>query len=127
MPRDLSPILPESIDVWYVARQCSGLCSDTPDFYFPKTYVSTVHLSSVAFTDPGINPRPLGVPGTTRTIRDTAHALFTTAAGTPSNLAALTNLSNRIARDLYDWASVNADVVLNGINVVTPCGINDVI
>ncbi len=127
MARNLSPVLTDKVSVIFPARHCSGLCSDLPHFYWTDAHISTVNLSDVTLTDPEIVEQPLGTIDTTWTVRDTCQALYTTAAGSPSNLTQLNQLAAQIAQDYYDWRSVNFDVVYNGVAPVDPCALIDLI
>src|SRR5689334_13985513 len=98
MPQDFSPLFPAHFAVVYRARRCSGAPSDG----FPTSYTSTVDLADITLTDTAIQDMPEGVPGTTHTVRSTALALYSVAAGPATNKSALDDLARQLAQDWYD-------------------------
>lgn len=121
--RDLAPALPAKVQLIYPVRQCSGVPSDG----YPKRYVSTVNLSDITLTDISVTPQPLGITGTTKTFRDTALALYSTAGGPASNKATLDALAKQTATDFFDWQSQSFDIVYNGVAAVPPNALVDLL
>ena len=121
--RDLSPILPSSIEVVFRTRRCFG--DVTQQNSVPSFYTKTVDISDITFSNSDVNSQTQG-NGFPLTLRSTALALYPAANGDPSNKDALDTLAERIAQDWYDWQSgPRFDRLYNGVVVPQANGIAD--
>lgn len=121
--RDLSPILPSSIEVVFRSRRCYGNVTNQNDV--PPVYKKTVDISDITFSNSDVNSQTQG-NGFPLTLRSTALALYPAANGDPSNKDALDTLAEKIAQDWYDWQSgPRFDRLYNGVVVPQANGIAD--
>jgi hypothetical protein len=123
MARDISSILPSSVQVAFPIRRCGQPTS----YAWPDTYTKTIDLADLTLAIAPDVPF-VGHPGR-KTLRSTALALYTTPAGPPTNQAALDALARAIAQAYYDHASVDVpgDVVYGGITTQEPNALTDTI
>lgn len=107
-------VLPASAVVRFRGKRCGG----DPWTPIPPYYESVVALAGLGLTS------TVGFSGS-RSFQDSAVALFTPPATTPTNQATLDALATRIATDYYSWRTIAFDAVYNGVLNVAPNGLYD--
>lgn len=126
MSRDQSPALPSQYVLVFRVRRCAGLPGDDG---YPLMWTAPIQVDALAPTDPDVSSDLVPRSGVSKSIRDTAVALWDTSrsASTPTNSTALTTLAKRIAQDYFDWATADepGDIVLRGIVAPQPNGLID--
>lgn len=116
LSRDQSAILPETFQVVYRTRRCTGAPSDA----YPAYYVSKVELADLTPSDGYVSSDLTGFPDTNLTMRDSAVALFNIGTADPTNKTALDDLAKQWAQDYLDWVTADAPGDLQYVGIVAP-------
>ena len=104
--RDMSPVLPETVTVYFPGRRCFG----TADIAIPPWWKGSWGIADIQFSDPlMVGSTFTGVPASQLIIHDTCQALIGGVGADPDNGPALTNLIKQIAQDFYDFRSFSGD------------------
>ena len=98
-----------SVVLVFAGKRCAGQPSDS----FPNFYTK----ESSKFDDGSI----------TLAFRDTACALYDVGTSTPTNQAALDDLTQQFAHDFFQWLCFTGDQSFDGIAAITPTGLYDYI
>ena len=117
MSRDVSPVLPATVQVQFDPSPCGGLSWSN----IPTSYSVTTPLSKAGL---GLGS---GVANAIHSIRDSCHAVFLAAGGNPTNQGTMQSLVDQIGLDLWSWRSAAFDRVFNGLVVPDPNGLAGVI
>src|SRR3954464_8662254 len=98
MARDMSPIFPERVIVYYPTRRCKG----EGDRELPAWGDISWEIEDVQFTDAEMTETTFkGMPETALIIHDACQAIWD--GGGVGNKSKLDDLTSQIAQDFYDF------------------------